>query len=74
VLLKAVTEAAHKLNIRVVAEGVETEDDLRFCVEIGADLAQGYYLARPAEIAPPISSEGLRVLDQCRTESNPVVG
>jgi len=69
VLLKAVTEAAHKLNIRVVAEGVETEDDLRFCIEIGADLAQGYFLARPAEVAPPISSEALRVLEQFRAET-----
>src|SRR5579864_2594706 len=69
VLLKAVTEAAHKLNIRVVAEGVETEDDLRFCIEIGADLAQGYFLAHPAEVAPPISSEALRVLEQFRAET-----
>ena len=47
VLLKAITEAAHKLNIRVVAEGVETEEDLKFCIEIGADLAQSLLLARP---------------------------
>ncbi len=64
VLLKAVTEAAHKLNIRVVAEGVETEEDLRFCIEIGADLVQGYFLARPAEVAQPISPDALRVLEQ----------
>jgi EAL domain-containing protein (putative c-di-GMP-specific phosphodiesterase class I) len=72
VLLKAVTEAAHKLNIGVVAEGVETEDDLRFCVEIGADLVQGYFLARPAEVALPISSEALRVLEQCCPGGVPV--
>jgi EAL domain-containing protein (putative c-di-GMP-specific phosphodiesterase class I) len=72
VLLKAVTEAAHKLNIRVVAEGVETEDDLRFCVEIGADLAQGYFLARPAVVALDVSPEAVQVLERCRPESNPV--
>jgi EAL domain-containing protein (putative c-di-GMP-specific phosphodiesterase class I) len=72
VLLKAVTEAAHKLDIRVVAEGVETEDDLKFCLEIDADLAQGYFLARPAKIAPAVSSEALRVLERCRPDSNPV--
>lgn len=71
VLLKAVADAAHKLNIRVVAEGVETEDDLRFCVEIGADLVQGYFLARPAAGATPISSEALRVLEQSCPESIP---
>jgi EAL domain-containing protein (putative c-di-GMP-specific phosphodiesterase class I) len=72
VLLKAVTEAAHKLNIQVVAEGVETENDLKFCNEIGADLAQGFFLARPAEIAPAVSPEALKVLEQYRLENNPV--
>jgi EAL domain-containing protein (putative c-di-GMP-specific phosphodiesterase class I) len=72
VLLKAVTEAAHKLNIQVVAEGVETEDDLKFCIEIGADLVQGYFLARPAETSLPISPEALRILEQCYSENVPV--
>jgi EAL domain-containing protein (putative c-di-GMP-specific phosphodiesterase class I) len=72
VLLKAVTEAAHKLNIKVVAEGVETEDDLRFCIEIGADLAQGYFLARPAEIAPSISPEAMQILEKYRPECNSI--
>jgi len=72
VLLKAVTEAAHKLNILVVAEGIETEDDLKFCVEIGADLVQGYFLARPADTALPTSSEALRVLKQCYSAGIPV--
>jgi EAL domain-containing protein (putative c-di-GMP-specific phosphodiesterase class I) len=65
VLLSAVTEASHKLDICVVAEGVETEDDLKFCVEIGADLVQGYFLSRPAETPLPVSLEALRVLQQC---------
>ncbi len=73
VLLKAVTEASHKLDICVVAEGVETEDDLRFCVEIGADLVQGYFLSRPAETPLPVSSEALRILEQCCPGSNPVM-
>jgi EAL domain-containing protein (putative c-di-GMP-specific phosphodiesterase class I) len=64
VLLNAITEAAHKLEIRVVAEGVETEDDLKFCFEIGADLAQGYFLARPAEVPLPVSSEAMQILNQ----------
>lgn len=32
----------------VVAEGVETKEEFEYLVEIGADLFQGYYLARPA--------------------------
>jgi EAL domain-containing protein (putative c-di-GMP-specific phosphodiesterase class I) len=65
VLLKAVTEASHKLDICVVAEGVETEEDLKFCLEIGVDLVQGYFLAYPGDAVAPVSEEALRILQQC---------
>ncbi len=39
------------LGARVVAEGVETVDELKCVRDIGAHYAQGYLLARPA--APP---------------------
>jgi EAL domain-containing protein (putative c-di-GMP-specific phosphodiesterase class I) len=38
---------AHKLGKQVVAEGVETIEQLDFLRERGCDIAQGYYLARP---------------------------
>ncbi|MDP1620339.1 MAG: EAL domain-containing protein [bacterium] len=38
---------AHQLNIRVVAEGVETEAQLAFLREHGCDEYQGYYFSRP---------------------------
>jgi EAL domain-containing protein (putative c-di-GMP-specific phosphodiesterase class I) len=62
VLLKAITDAAHELGIQVVAEGVETEDDLKFCIAIDADLVQGYFLARPGESPLPVSAEALDTL------------
>jgi EAL domain-containing protein (putative c-di-GMP-specific phosphodiesterase class I) len=64
VLLKAITDAAHELRILVVAEGVETEQDLKFCLDINADLVQGYFLARPEEVPPPVSAKATRALDQ----------
>ncbi len=62
VLLKAITDAAHDLGIQVVAEGVETEEDLKFCIAIDADLVQGYYLAYPAESPLPVSPAALDTL------------
>lgn len=62
VLLKAITDAAHDLGIQVVAEGVETEEDLKFCIAIDADLVQGYFLARPAESPLPVTAEALDTL------------
>jgi EAL domain-containing protein (putative c-di-GMP-specific phosphodiesterase class I) len=65
VFLKAISDAAHELRIPVVAEGVETAEDLKHSIAIGADLVQGYYLARPARIPPPVSEEAMRELEQC---------
>jgi diguanylate cyclase (GGDEF)-like protein len=48
---RAITEAvlamARELGLRVVAEGVETEDQLRFLRERGCALLQGYLFAAP---------------------------
>ncbi len=38
---------AHVLGLRVVAEGIETEADFLTCRELGCDLAQGWFVARP---------------------------
>lgn len=42
-----IVNLAHVLGLQVVAEGVESEAELRACREIGCDLAQGYFIARP---------------------------
>ena len=46
-LAETIIVMAHKLGKRVVAEGVETLEQLEFLRERGCDCAQGYYLARP---------------------------
>jgi EAL domain-containing protein (putative c-di-GMP-specific phosphodiesterase class I) len=50
-LLEAITGMAHRLGMRAVAEGVETEAMLGAVLEAGCDHAQGYLFARPAPIA-----------------------
>ncbi|MBB3999372.1 putative bifunctional diguanylate cyclase/phosphodiesterase [Aureimonas pseudogalii] len=44
---------ARRLNLTIVAEGVETEDHRRLVAEAGCHLAQGYLFDRP--LAPPAS-------------------
>lgn len=41
-------------NIRVLAEGVETYEELATLISLGVDYLQGYYLARPNFIPQPI--------------------
>jgi len=42
-----VIRLGHSLNIRVTAEGLETEDQFRFLVEHGCDEVQGFLFGRP---------------------------
>ncbi len=46
-IVAAVIAMAHKLQMRVVAKGIETEDQLRFLVANGCDLGQGFLLGKP---------------------------
>ncbi|WP_460507954.1 putative bifunctional diguanylate cyclase/phosphodiesterase [Hydrogenophaga soli] len=50
-LCKAMIVMAHELGIRVVAEGVETEEQCTLLKQAGCDFAQGYWLARPLPVA-----------------------
>lgn len=45
---KEIIDTMHSLGKKVVAEGVETKEEFDYLVGIGADLFQGYYLAKPA--------------------------
>jgi len=54
-LAETIIVMAHKLGKQVVAEGVETIEQLDFLREHGCDLVQGYYLARP--LAPAAMAE-----------------
>ncbi len=51
---------AHQNNIRALAEGVETADELRTVIEFGIDLVQGYYTGRPLPRPVPVISENVR--------------
>lgn len=44
---KDIILSMHAKNKMVVAEGVETKEEFDYLVGLGADLFQGYYLARP---------------------------
>lgn len=46
-LAEAIIVMAHKLGLKVVAEGVETEAQRRLLAEAGCDYGQGYLFSRP---------------------------
>ncbi|MGV8934947.1 MAG: EAL domain-containing protein, partial [Gallionellaceae bacterium] len=49
-ILESSMEMAIKLNLSTVAEGVETELDLKLVRSLGCDLLQGYLIAKPMPV------------------------
>jgi len=45
-----VTDLGHHLGVSIVAEGVETDDQLAALREVGCDSLQGFLIARPLTI------------------------
>jgi EAL domain-containing protein (putative c-di-GMP-specific phosphodiesterase class I) len=46
-IASSIIALAHDLRLRVMAEGVEAEEQLAYLREHGCDLVQGYYLSEP---------------------------
>lgn len=46
-IVEAIILMAHRLRIKVVAEGVETKDQAKLLKEMGCDIIQGYYYSKP---------------------------
>ena len=55
---------AHARSMQLIAEGIETEAQLRTVIGLGVDLLQGYYLSRPAAVPAPIAPAAQTVIDQ----------
>ena len=60
--VREIVSFSHDNDIKVLAEGVETSEELRTVINLGCDLIQGYYTGRPSpevleEIDPRIIAE-----------------
>lgn len=48
-IINSIIELSHYLNLIVVAEGVETKEQLEYLKKINCDIMQGYYFSKPIE-------------------------
>jgi len=62
-IVKATIELAHRLGLRVIAEGVETAGCYELLRKMKCDYMQGYYISRPIE-AGKIASWYSDIIDQ----------
>ena len=57
-LVSNLIKFGRKYDIKILAEGVETKEELTKVIELGVDLIQGFYTARPArDVLPEIDAE-----------------
>ena len=61
-LVSSLVTYAHGRNMKVVAEGIETAEELQKVLELGVDLFQGYFLARPAAVPNAISPQAEEII------------
>ena len=54
VVMEALITLSEKINCRIIAEGIETQNELNALLELGVHYGQGYYLARPANPKPQL--------------------
>ena len=47
IIVASIIELCHKLGKKVVAEGVETDEQVQFLKDNNCDVVQGYYYAKP---------------------------
>jgi len=48
-MVELIITLAHKMNLKVIAEGIETARQLERLIELGCEYGQGYYFSQPME-------------------------
>ncbi|HDZ9226581.1 TPA: EAL domain-containing protein [Vibrio cholerae] len=59
-IVKMMTDLAHTLGVKVVAEGVETEHEVYVLKSLGVDLLQGFFFAKPLPLSNLIHASDYR--------------
>ena len=49
-IVRSVINLANELGMPVIAEGVETEEDLEMLKRVGCQIVQGYYFSKPLSV------------------------
>jgi diguanylate cyclase (GGDEF)-like protein/PAS domain S-box-containing protein len=50
-IVRSIIGLAHNMRMKVIAEGVETVEQMNFLIDQQCDMLQGYYLGRPMPVA-----------------------
>jgi EAL domain-containing protein (putative c-di-GMP-specific phosphodiesterase class I) len=62
-IFKALIHLSQKIGAVALAEGVETEEETLTCLELGADLLQGYYFSKPQDPSSDFAGQSAQKID-----------
>ncbi len=57
-------------NMKIIAEGIETEEELSILIDLGIYYGQGYFLQRPSEGFLSISPKALEIIQRKKEQHN----
>ena len=64
-MVKSLVEFANLTNIQLIAEGIESKDELKTLIKLGVHNGQGYFLRKPGEEFGEIEKKAMEVIQKC---------
>jgi len=75
-LLETFVTFSKRIGCRIIAEGVETAEEMRTVVQLGVDYVQGFFVARPTFERKSINPAVMEILNPVRRlksmDQNPI--
>ena len=72
-LVKSMVEYAKLANTFLIAEGIETKEELLKLIEIGVNYGQGYFIKKPDAAILPIRNEVIEVIREANKKKNHLI-
>ncbi len=73
-LVKSMIELSHMANIHLIAEGIETREEMATLINLGVHYGQGYFIQKPVEEMATISAEVIEILKDINRKKNHTFG
>lgn len=72
-MVKALVEFANLTNIRLIAEGIETAEELQTLIKLGVHNGQGYFLRKPHEELKGLKKEAMEIIEKTKGKKETLV-
>lgn len=69
-MVKSLVQIASSTNTKLIAEGIETKEDLLCLIELGVAYGQGFFLGRPCPAFTSVSSEAMKCITNYKKLQN----